>query len=337
MSTEPRNQSALGTSSGERRKAVVLVNDLAPHAYALNWIEACSQGLGPNVEVSLVRVIGFEAVRKAAAAAAADGVWLILSVGGDGTAFAVINGVGSLPTRICVLPGGTANQLVYNLGQSFNLAENARRLGEYEPIAIDAMRVNGTRFASLTLVGWMGDALIAFNRLRANSFWKRVTRPLGAVMYFAIAFWLLRKSDAIGGPMHISYVDAKDNTTKTIDTDAYLLSIMGPPTINEENTKLVPYSDMADGKMEVLILPRTNRRRLIATLGAMAKGNHLSFPEIQHFQTTKMEITLGRKLDFCVDGEEFPHSDKYVFDIDPAPILMMAPRGRRPGSPKLST
>lgn len=336
MSTEARNQHDAG-ASGQRRQAVVLVNDLAPHANALDWVAACSHGLGPGVEVRLVRVTGFEAVRQAAAAAAQAGVWLVISVGGDGTAMAVINGIGSHPTRICVLPGGTSNQLVYNLGQSFKIADNVNALSQFQPIAIDAMRINGIRFASLALTGWMGDALIAYNRLRAKgAFWRSITRPFGPLPYFMIAFWLLRNPGALGGPMKFAYVDAQDNAKKTLEMDVHLFSLSGPPTINEGQTKLNSASDMADGKLEVILIPRSTRMGLFRALGAMSKGDHGSIPGFQTFQTDRVEITLGRKMDLCIDGEEIPYSDHCVVDFDPAPILMLAPRGRKPGSRKLS-
>lgn len=319
----------------KKRRAVVVVHDLAPHAQDLNWVEACSRALGPDVEVTEVRCTNFDAVRKAAEEAAYAGVWLVISIGGDGTAYHVINGIGTHPTLICPLPCGTNNELAFQLGFSKNIAANVDALGQFEPVEIDAMRANGNRFSFGAHMGWSLDSLVEYNNLRGKGrVWRFLIKTIGQLLFTGIILWKgFIKPSATGGSLRISYRDLADQSIKSREVDILNFILCGPPILST-GFHMTPVSDMADGKFETVLVLRTSTRELLKILGDGRKGTQFDNPGTTYIQTNWMEITAGKNMSFGVDGEKIPHSEKYCIDIDPVPIRVWAPKGKRPGLPK---
>lgn len=322
-----------------RKEAVVLVNTLAPQASAFNWVEACSARLGPEVHVREVRVTGFEAVRKAAQEAADAAVWLIIVVGGDGTVNSVINGVGTKPTRIAVLPGGTSNDIAYQLGQSSDLAANIAALGQLEPFEFDAMRINGVRFAIISAFGYPADGVATFNRLRGKGPLVRfLLKHMGPAMYIFIYTWLAMQARKLGGAVTIRYRDLKDNVTKTLETDVIALLVMGVSTGVRGHYKFAPDSDMTDGVMELWMCKRCSTSRVFKYVSALEKGTALELPEVSYLRSDRFEVEWKKPLDYIVDGDPIlgadPNTTKYTFELDPTPIRVLTPRLPRRGTLK---
>lgn len=337
MSIPPPHDPANAASPAAERRAVVIVNNLAPRAYALDWSEVCSRSLGPGVAVKVVRVSGFEAVRQAAQEAAAAGAWLVVSVGGDGTLNSVINGVGDHPTLVTTLPGGTANSFAYQLGLSDDLAAGAAALGTFTPVQFDSMRVNGVRFCLVMSAGWLADAILAYNRFRSGGSWfgRVLSRLLGPFVYVFFMFWGLRNLERIGSPMSVRYLDAKDNEWKSLEVDMSWMMITGPSASGGKGElKLVPSSDMADGVIELLYMKKGQNVRgsLIKSLTAMQKGTLMDMPEISFVQARKMEVRFRRPTEVIVDGEPLAPSDVYHVDVTPAQFRLFGPPGKRPGT-----
>jgi diacylglycerol kinase (ATP) len=336
MTASNQQQDLSNIAGGQRRHAVILVNDLAPGANKLNWVEACSRGFGPGVDVSLVRVSGFEAVRREASAAADAGAWVVISVGGDGTCNAIINGIGARPTQVCVVPAGTSNGLAYVLGYGMNIANIMASLGQYIPIEIDAMRVNGYLCSGLAAAGWMSDAALSFNQFRARGkFWRVIGKLLGTSIYTSFFLWGLMRPDKLGSPLHISYVDAQDKSKRELDIDIQNLMLLGPPVLDNGRYKLHPQADMSDGKMELLLIRRTSRAGLFKALSGMQDGSHLKLPQVTSIQAERFELVFERKTRVSVEAEGIPYSDKYIIDIAPTPLRFLAPPGTRPGTRRL--
>lgn len=324
------------TSVQGKRLAVVVVHTWAPGANALDYQDACSQGLGPDVDVQVVRVAGFEAVRKAAEEAVQAGAWLIISVGGDGTANAIVNGMGASSTRLIVLPAGTGNGLNYQLGQSSRPEEVASLLRQFEEVEIDAMRVNGIHrcFLGATL-GFYSEMSAGINRLRAkDGLTKKLIQALGKVAYTYALWSVLRNYRNVGGLMKICYFDIKDGIKKTQEIDAMCLLVTGFPGTDE--FPFLPFSDIADGKFEIVIWSRMNFLRLLKFLAGFKTGEHFNMPEALQIQTNYCEVECSRPMEMFLDGEPIPSCSSYIFDILPGAIPMMAPKGIYPGSRELS-
>jgi len=290
MNSSPERIDQLAKAS-KMRLAVIIVHTWAPRANAIDWRAACSAALGPSVEVREVRVAGFFAVCQAAEEAARAGAWLVISVGGDGTACSVINGVRNSETRVAVLPGGTLCELVYSLGQSNDPATSAASLAMAEPIEIDAMRVNGHRFALLAMMGVYAEAATVANRLRGHSqIAKSILTAIGPVFYFLILVGMATRYAQIGGRINMKYRDLTDGSMKSRDLDIVNFTVYGPPTTFYGKYKHCPSSDMADGKIEVTTWERTTATNLFATIASLSKGTMLKMPGVSCIQTDYCEV-----------------------------------------------
>jgi diacylglycerol kinase family enzyme len=113
------------------------------------------------------------------------GADLIVAVGGDGTINEVANGMIGSHVPLAVLPGGTANVLVRELGISLNLLKAARQISALLPVRISAGLLHaygGVSRHFLLMCGAGFDAHIVYN---LNLDWKARYRQ-GA--YFAGGF-----------------------------------------------------------------------------------------------------------------------------------------------------
>jgi YegS/Rv2252/BmrU family lipid kinase len=91
--------------------------------------------------------------------AAAQGVGLIVAVGGDGSVNDVINGIYGTDAILAILPKGSGNGLARSLGIPLNTAKAIQLINTLHPIEMDLGIADRHLFSSTAGVGF--DALIA--------------------------------------------------------------------------------------------------------------------------------------------------------------------------------
>lgn len=123
---------------------------------------------------------------------------------------------------------------------------------------------------------------------------------------------------------------------KTRELDALGIAVLSYPNAARGDYPMFHFSDIADGKFEIMIWSRMSTVRMVKFVAGLRTGEHLKMPETSCIQTDYCEIECSRPLECYADGELRPLSSSYRFQIDPVPIRMMAPKCIRPGSRKLS-
>lgn len=330
------DQAAVQVSAESPKKVVLVIHAEAPQASALNWRELCAKALGPEADVQERRVHTFDAVRQAAAEAASSGASLVVAVGGDGTVNNVVNGVGTHPSRIAILPAGTTNDIGFQLGQGFDGAAIAASLGSFVPVDVDGMKVDGRRFVAGATLGWMAESISIYNNLRARAAWRRILRPLGHIVYPLIAIGVILFSKRFFNRLRVRYVDLDDGQMKSREVDSFGCFVAGPPHIGRGSFGLTPDSDMADGKIEILFFPRSSRLGLFKLMGAMQNNKLHQIPGVFSIQTRRVEIEAERPSTLIIDGEALAPASSFVIEVEPHALHFIAPKGPRPGSRLLS-
>lgn len=304
----------------DRRRAVMIVHDLAPRARALPWYDLVQARLGDRADLLEVRVDSFAAAEDAARRAAETSADLVIAVGGDGTVNACVNGIGRARTRLAVVPAGTANDLARIIGQSCE----PEALVFWEPREIDALTVNDTRFYSVGGFGWVAQVAETANRWRAGSLRRRVLAHLGSVLYTIACLFVIAFARRIGGVFRVRYTDADSGAERALQVDAYTLLIANFDSVGE-GFKLAEDSNPNDGVFEMLIVPRRSRLRLFAIAWAAARGRLMELPDIQLVRATGAFIETDEVVNFFGEGETLATAQTFDVAVSDTPLRLMAP------------
>jgi len=214
----------------------------------------------------------------------------IISAGGDGATGEVINGLHrARPDGVLgplgVLPLGTANDLVHNLGLPLNLKEAARVIAAGRTRRIDLGKVNEWVFDNNSAVG-LEPVVSIYN--------VRMTWLKGTIRYLVAA---LR---AIG---------QKPTWQKRLTWDggnfegpASLVSVGNCP-LTGGVFRMAPAADPADGLLTFIYGYAPTRRRMLALLPKTMSGEHVNDPAIHQHHTARLVIHADPPSPLQVDGE----------------------------------
>jgi diacylglycerol kinase (ATP) len=310
---------------GAVRRAVIVVNELAPGARSAHWKQLFRETLGDQVELTEVRVSHFEGAYAAARGAVAWGAELVIAVGGDGTANAIVNGLGDSSTRLAVVPAGTANDLAHLVGQHGIPDQDVMAMASWERKDIDAIDVNGTRYYSAGGLGFVADIAHRANRWRAGSRLRRWALSwLGPFIYTIASMAVILGKQRLGARTKIQYTDSADGLDKTLELDALGVIVASSKKVGK-SFHLVPTSEMDDGRFELIVFPRMTRRRLLKAVWLAQRGKMFELPEIQCLQVTRAEIDCDRVVRFFGDGEILEQGQRFALTIAPESVKIMAP------------
>ncbi len=310
---------------GAVRRAVIIVNELAPGARDAKWKQLFRKSLGEHVVLIETRVRHFEGAVAAARGAAAWGAELVIAVGGDGTVNAIVNGLGDSSTRLAVVPAGTANDLAHLVGQHGVPTEDALAMSAWERKDIDAIDVNGTRFYSAGGLGWVADVAQRANNWRAGGRLRRwLLSGLGHFIYTLACVAVIFGKQRLGAKTKITYTDAVDGKEKVRELDAYGVMVASSKKVGK-SFSLAPVSEMDDGRFELILFPKVTRGRLLKTVLWAQRGKLFDLPEIEYVQVTRASIECDRRVRFFGDGEILEHGAKFEIGVAATPVRIMAP------------
>jgi diacylglycerol kinase (ATP) len=310
---------------GAVRRAVIVVNELAPSARDADWKKLFQQTLGEHVELAEVRVRHFEGAVAAARGASAWGAELIIAVGGDGTVNACVNGIGDSQTRLVVVPAGTANDLAHLVGQHGIPSEDVITMSSWERRDLDMIDVNGIRYYSAGGMGWVADVAARANFWRAGGPIRRwLLGRLGSFIYTVACIAIILGRTNLGARFRVRYQDAATGRDEELDLDGYGIVATSSKRVGR-SFKLLEQSSMDDGLFELIFFPRTSRLRLIKTVIAAKSGRLFDMPEIRWVQVRKASVECDRMVRFFGDGEILEHGKSFELSIASSPLRIMAP------------
>ncbi len=250
---------------------------------------------GVAVDVAYTAAVG-EATRLAREEFA-RGRRRFLAVGGDGTAFEIINGVfpGASDNRITLglLPLGTGNSFLRDfLSSSRDAAQHALKAianGRGRPC--DVVRVEhsaGTLYyINLLSVGFAADVAALVNRR-----FKRLG-PLGYLLGIFVRVVALRRQ---AFPVRV-------DGNKQFDTRRCLFLAFSNSKFTGGNMMIAPLADATDGKIEYVRWGPVGRLGLLWNLPRLFTGTHIHHRLAERCETEQVEFRLDAPMDVMVDGE----------------------------------
>ncbi len=312
-----------GEHRQHRRRGVIIVNERAPGARRARWSEELAGELG-DLELDEVRVNGFPGARAAARRAAADGAELVIAVGGDGTVNACANGIGDRPTRLAVMPAGTANDLARILGQRGDVPADVASIASWRRRDLDALRAGDHRFYSAGGLGWVAEVADTANRWRSGGRLRRwLLARLGSFIYTLACMVVLATGRRLSRRYQLAWTDA-DGERHEQSFDGHGILVANCNQLGA-SFHLVPESRVNDGVFELIVFPAMPRRRLLRAVMAARRGRLFDVPGMSWMTATSATVTCDQSTAFFGDGEVLDHGDRFELGIDDAPLGLLAP------------
>lgn len=229
--------------------------------------------------------------------AAAEGYGRIISIGGDGTPFEIVNGLYSegkpkRPVQLGMIPAGTGNSFLRDFGDaSTEQCLNAVINGKSRPVDLVEFHYfkNGKKvkqyYLNILGIGLIADILKLTNeRLKF----------LGAFGYSLAV--LIRLFKGMNNRMTV-IVDGKRHPLK----DSALVISNSKYTGGE--MKIAPTAHTCDGKVDMVIFNEVNRREIIAIFRKVFDGSHITHPKVNVLSGSEIEITAEPEQLLMADGE----------------------------------
>lgn len=216
----------------------------------------------------------------------------LIVAGGDGTLFEVVNGYFRNPSSkripLGILPTGTGNAVVRDLDlDTSRWKEAVDVIVKNSPKKVDVgfFHTQGQDYYFLNImgVGFVADVTKTAYRLKALG---NLSYTLG-VLYQTV---FLR-----GYPLEIE-IDGEKIKQGNIFVEV-------SNTRYTSNFLMAPHAKIDDGLLDVTLLRKINRRRLLKCFPMIFTGEHINLPEVEQIQAKKIRIVTENPKVLTPDGE----------------------------------
>ncbi|TVR69274.1 MAG: diacylglycerol kinase family lipid kinase [Spirochaetaceae bacterium] len=262
----------------------------------------------PGHAIELAAGIGAElAARPATGPAAQPSVGAypaeragVIALGGDGTLFEVINGLmrgatgtaypgAPLPCPVGQIPLGTGNSFIQDLGLS--TAEEAIQAiltGRTRPVDLGTLTCAAGTYSFINCLGAGFVSSVAHRAERYKRF--------GALSY---VIGVLQETIAL----------APGELTLTVDGSRMEREALFVEICNSRytggNMMMAPGARIDDGLLDVVLMSRTTRRKLLTLFPSIFSGKHVEDPVIEVFRGRSISLRTATPWRLTPDGETF--------------------------------
>lgn len=231
--------------------------------------------------------------------AAQEGFDVIVAIGGDGTVHEVINGLMRIeadkrPT-LGIIPVGTGNDFVHNLGLSLDRSQAARSLFAGNTRLVDIGTISDDKgrqeyWDNTVGIGFSGAVNIAGRRL---------TKARGFIVYLiAVLETILFRPPTIDARIQIDDRPAGERQVS-------MVSLCNGPR-EGGGFPVAPHAVMDDGKITYMIMRGMSRLLMLYFLPIVMSANHLKYERyFEEATAERLRIESDQTLAIHADGEIF--------------------------------
>ncbi len=282
------------------RKYFVIVNPVSGRGDGARAIPRVEQQLrAAGLDFQLVRTERPWHAAELARKASADGFDVVVSVGGDGTANEVLNGLMQAKDADgrCAVMGalcvGRGNDFAFGVGVPRDLALGCQALAGDHVRAIDVGRVsggeypNGRYFGNGVGIGF--DTIVGFEAQKLKHVHGFAAYLIGALKTIFLYF---------RAPLVRITCDER-----TLEQRALLVSIMNGRRMGG-GFLMAPLGKPDDGRLDLCIAGQVTRRGVLALMPRFMKGTQGTHPAITTLQSTRVSVeAIDGALPAHTDGE----------------------------------
>ncbi len=212
----------------------------------------------------------------------------LYAIGGDGTAFEVLNGIRD-GVRMAVIPNGTGNDYYRMIGDNTKpVKEILIETIEGKNVQVDYGIANERKYLNASSMGIDADI-----NERANYLGKKYPIPKSLV-YIVAAVQKVFKPQP-----HLYTVEFNGQTLKQ---KALLVAVMVGGYYGG-GFYPTPMADIQDGMFDVLIADDMKVSRIFNLLPKYMKGKHVGLKEVRFYQTDRLTLISDTPVLYGCDGE----------------------------------
>jgi len=216
----------------------------------------------------------------------------IIAAGGDGTLFEVVNGYFQNPARkkppLGILPVGTGNAFARDLDLHVDRWKDAVeiiKMNRPRKVDVGHFRTHGQDYYYLNILGmgFVADVTRTASGLKL----------LGNISYTLGVFYqtLLLKTHNLTMLADGKRIE-KRNVFVEISNTRYTANFL-----------MAPNAEIDDGFLDVTLLGKVSRRRLLSCFPKIFTGDHIHMEEVDHFKAKHLSIVTDKPKVLSPDGE----------------------------------
>lgn len=241
---------------------------------------------------------------------------VVYACGGDGTLHEVINSACKYKhVSIGVIPCGSGNDFIKNFN-NYDYFNDIESQLQGENILLDLIKVNNKYAASVCNIGLDADAAFNMHKFKKIPFISGSTR-----YYLAVIYCLINKL----GKKLIINIDGSKKLNKS-----FLLGVIANGQFYGGGYKCAPLATVNDGIMDLCLVEKISRFKIMNLIGSYKLGEHLENPKINkyiYYQKCKqVNIKSNEPLNICIDGESYIH-EEVELTIEKNSLKFWLPKG----------
>jgi diacylglycerol kinase (ATP) len=268
-----------------------------------------------GIEITVAETRAAGDATKIAHDAYERGIRHFIAVGGDGTAYEIVNGLypqsleGEKPT-LAFLPLGTGNSFLRDFSNR-GVDHAIESLLAHRTRPCDVLRLRHRQgvihYINLLSMGFSAD--VATLRARRFAAW-------GELGYVTAIFLTLARFNRRPFPVRV------ENETEFDDRPCLFLTFSNSK-FTGGTMMIAPHADINDGLIEYVRWGPIGRLGLIRNLPTLYDGTHVNHPLAERKAVPRVEFNLDAPVDVMVDGEVLTlHCE--ILDVLPAALNVVA-------------
>jgi diacylglycerol kinase (ATP) len=217
--------------------------------------------------------------------AAAEGFAKVVAAGGDGTIHAVVNGLVGSPATLGLLPIGTVNVFAIELGLPIHNLDSCWNIIEGDQVRlIDLPSANGKYFVQLAGVGLDAQAV------KETSL--TLKRNFGPLSYLISAAQIAARK-----PPRLFL----ESSNTTVNEASFVL--IGNGRRYGGPFPFFKHAVLDDGLLDVVAFKQVGYLEIIKYLQDVFFSSDINLPEVEYFQTERLQISSDQDVPVELDGE----------------------------------
>jgi YegS/Rv2252/BmrU family lipid kinase len=298
------------------KKAKIIVNPAANHGETAKIIPFLKSLLNKKIDYKLE--LTHHPKHAIEIAKHLDGYDLVVSVGGDGTAHEVANGLAlsnNQQTALAILPTGSGNDFARTLKIPKNLKLAVKEILEGKPKMVDLGWVNGVYYSNSLGIGFDAKVAHLANRI------KNEVKKAGITLYLIALFRILMR-DFCCHQIRLT-IDGNSWEEKIVTLIAANLGVS-----YGGGFLITPKAKNDDGLLEVCLIDELSAVQIVPRLPFVIIGKHSWMRQAHFYQAKKLKVQSETLLPAHVDGELL-ESQEFEIKVIPSSLKVVVPDRRQ--------
>ena len=299
---------------------LIVYNPASGRRRAERWAKAVNdclrrEGFESNIRGTTVPGDAERIAAEAVAAASASDRLCVVAAGGDGTVQELANAIvghGTEKALLGVIPTGRCNDFARAFGLEGPPERIARLLASGHSTTIDLGRIGQRYFCTVAAVGF--DAAVS----RYVNEMKMPLRGPAAYVYGTLAVLLRHRTPTLRLSGDFGEYEGPVFMAATANTPWYGGAM-----------HIAPQADALDGRLDVCLVTKISRTRVLRMLPKVMAGRHTELPEVRMLRTQRLTIEPvddKSTVEVWADGEPITRAPVTI-ECVPSAIRLIVPTG----------